>query len=135
MGEIIQLSDEESEEIDKALWEYDKEHIKYRLEGSIRLGIRENGRLIAGLNAYMSSFRILYIDTLFVCKEYRRKGYARKLLTETERRAKELGADLIRIDSFDFQGKDFYIAMGYEVVGKYRCEEDGFEEYFFVRRI
>ena len=72
---------------------------------------------------------------LFVCKEYRRKGYARKLLTETERRAKELGADLIRVDSFDFQGKDFYMAMGYEVVGKYRCEEDDFEEYFFVRRI
>lgn len=52
-----------------------------------------------------------------------------------EIRAKKLGANTIRLDTFDFQGKDFYKSMGYEQVGYYRNDEDNFEEYFFLKRI
>jgi len=83
----------------------------------------------------MTAFKILYVSTVFVDEGYRRKGYGKKLILEMERRAKKLGANTIRLDTFGYQGKDFYIAMGYEQVGFYCNDEDGFEEYFFLKRI
>ena len=41
----------------------------------------------------------------------------------------------IRLDTFDFQGKEFYEAMGYTLAGSYQNDEDGYAEYFFVKRL
>lgn len=76
-----------------------------------------------------------YVSTVFVDEAYRRKGYGRKLITELEKRAKGLGANTIRLDTFGYQGKDFYISLGYEQAGFYRNDEDDYEEYFFIKRI
>ena len=135
MTEIIELTEEQSEELNEALEEFDTEHITYRMEGSICLGMQKDGELIAGVNAYVTCFKILYIETLFVQEEYRRKGLGKQLITELERRAKEMGINLIRVDTFDWQGKDFYLTMGYELAGQYACDEDGYSEYFFIKRI
>ena len=43
----------------------------------------------------------------------------RMLVEDMEVGAKALGANLIRIDSVDWQGADFYKALGYEEVGHY----------------
>ena len=135
MFDIIELTEEQSEELNAALEEFDTEHITYRMEGSICLGMQKDGELIAGVNAYVTCFKILYIETLFVQEEYRRKGLGKQLITELERRAKEMGINLIRVDTFDWQGKDFYLTMGYELAGQYACDEDGYSEYFFIKRI
>ena len=97
--------------------------------------LEEDGKLIAGLIAYMSVYKILYVDTVFVNESHRRQGYGRKLMEEMERLAKEQGVNTIRLDTFNWQGTEFYIAMGYEAVGSYVYDEDGFEETFFVKRI
>ena len=57
------------------------------------------------------------------------------LVQEVERRAKELGADTIRLDTFSWQGREFYEAIGYRVVGHYENERDGYEEFFFLKHI
>ena len=135
MYKIIELTEEQSEELNEALEEFDTEYITYRMEGSICLGIQKDGELIAGVNSYVTCFKILYIETLFVQEEYRRTGLGKQLITELEKRAKEMGVNLIRVDTFDWQGKDFYLQMGYELAGQYTCEEDGYSEYFFIKRI
>ena len=56
-------------------------------------------------------------------------------MTALEHRAKALGANMIRLDTFDWQGKSFYESLGYEIVGKYENAEDGFTEYFFLKRL
>ena len=132
---IIDLNDEQTEEIEKGLEQYDYKHITYSLDGRISIGIEENGRLIAGLDACMTAFRILYVSTVFVDAAHRRNGLGRELIAEMEKRAKKLGANTIRLDTFGYQGKDFYLAMGYKQVGFYRNEEDDYEEYFFLKRI
>lgn len=135
MMNILDLSKREIEIIEDKLDAYDNEHIKYPIEGNISIGIKDEGNLVAGLDGCMTTFNIFYLSTLFVNKEYRRKGYGKALIKEMERRAKELGANTIRLDTFDFQGKDFYLSLGYEQVGYYRNEKDNYEEYFFLKRI
>lgn len=134
-SKIINLSEEQECEIRYYLDEYNNQHIKYRLDGMIRIGLEEDGTLIAGLIAYMSVYKILYVDTVYVDERYRRRGYGRKLMMEMERQAREQGVNTIRLDTFNWQGTEFYKALGYETVGHYTNEEDGFEETFFVKRI
>ena len=132
---IIDLNREQLEDIEERLDQYDENHITYRMEGAVRIGIEEDGKLVAGLDAVVTAFKILYVSTVFVDEEYRRKGLATELIREMEKRAKALGVNTIRLDTFSWQGKDFYEAVGYEIVGHYENEEDGYAEYFFLKRI
>ncbi len=132
---FVDLSEEQAEYIDEQLQAYDREYIRYRLEGCVQIGIEKDGELVAGLNAYMTAFKILYVDTVFVAEAYRRQGLGRKLISEMEQRAKALGANMIRLDTFNWQGYEFYKSLGYEEVGHYHNEADDFHEYFFVKRI
>ena len=84
---------------------------------------------------FQTVFDILYVDTVFVSENYRRQGIGRRLIDAMEQRAKALGANMIRLDTFDWQGYEFYKNLGYEEVGHYYNEEDKFHEYFFVKRI
>lgn len=133
--QLIDLSEEQSQYINEQLNLYNKEYIKYRLQGGVWIGIERDGELIAGLNAYMSSFKVLFVDTVFVVEKYRRQGIGRKLILEMEQRAKQLGANMIRLDTFDWQGYEFYKNLSYEEVGHYYNEEDKFHEYFFIKKI
>ena len=133
--EIIDLNEEQLEDIENRLEEYDESHITYRREGSIHIGIKENNQLIAGLDACMTAFKIMYVSTVFVNEEYRRQGYGTILMKEMESRAKRMGANTIRLDTFDWQGKEFYEVLGYQLVGNYSNNDDHYSEYFFLKRI
>ena len=133
--EIIELNEEQIEEIEDKLSAYDQDFIKFKLDGAIQIGIKENGKLIAGLDACMTAFKILYVSTVFVEEPYRRKGYGTKLMQEMENRARKLGANIIRLDTFNWQGKEFYSAIGYEMVGSYENKLEGYSEHFFLKRL
>lgn len=132
---IVDLNDEQIEEIETRLDAYDENYITYKMNGSIQIGMEDNGKLIAGLDACVTAFKILYVSTVFVDEEYRRKGVGERLIREMERRALEMGVNTIRLDTFNWQGKDFYEALGYQCVGQYDNDEDGYSEYFFLKRI
>ena len=123
---IVDLNEEQSESLDNMLDEYDYSFIKYRLDGSVEIGIFDEGQLIAGLLASMTVYKIMYVSSVFVKEEYRRKGLGTLLMREMEKRAKDLGANMIRLDTFEWQGKEFYEALDYKQVGQYTNEEDGF---------
>ena len=132
---LITLSEEQAEDIESRLSAYDEKHITDKLSGSIRLGVEEDGKLVAGLDACVTAFRILYVSTVFVDADRRRQGIGRTLIREMERRAAEMGVDTVRLDTFSWQGREFYEAMGYEAVGSYENPEDGYSEYFFLKRL
>lgn len=132
---IIDLNEAQLEYIEDQLSAFDEQYITYKLDGCIQIGIEENGKIVAGLDACMTAFKILYVSTVFVDATCRRKGYGTRLIQEMEKRAKELGANTIRLDTFSWQGKEFYETLGYQVVGYYENAEDGYEEYFFLKRI
>lgn len=132
---IIDLNNEQVDDIEERLEDFDEKYITYKMEGSVRIGIEEDGKLIAGLDAVVTAFKILYVSTVFVDENYRRKGAGAMLIKEMEKRAKAMGINTIRLDTFSWQGKDFYEALGYEAVGHYENAEDGYSEYFFLKRI
>lgn len=129
------LSEENIRYIDKQLSEYDAEHIGYSIDGSISIGLFDEEELIAGVDAIMTAYKILYVSTLFVKESYRGQGIGTRLMNLLETRAKKLGANIIRLDSFSWQGGYFYEKIGYEKVGEYSSEEDGFSEFFFIKRV
>ena len=132
---IIDLNEAQVEIIENKLSAFDETYITYKMNGQIQLGIEEDGKLIAGLDACVTCFKILYVSTVFVDEAYRRKGYGKLLVTEMEKRAKEIGVNTIRLDTFSWQGKEFYESLNYEVVGSYENTADGYKEYFFMKRI
>ena len=132
---IVDLSKDQIEQIRNDLEEFNDNHVSYRIDGRITIGIEKDGQIIGGLLAYMSVYKILYVDTVFVQEQYRRKGYGKKLMEAMEEKAKQLGANTIRLDTFNWQGKDFYLALNYEQAGYYRNNEEGYEEYFFLKRL
>lgn len=73
--------------------------------------------IIAGVNALIYCWGILYIDVLFVDENHRGNGLGKTLLQKVEAQAKAMGAALVHLDSFDFQNKDFYVRQGYVVFG------------------
>ncbi len=133
--EIIDLNEAQVEDIETRLSAFDENHITYKMDGCIQIGVEDDGRLIAGLDACITAFKILYVSTVFVDEGYRRKGIGAMLIREMEKRAAGMGVNAIRLDTFDWQGKEFYNALGYKCVGHYDNAEDGYSEYFFLKRI
>ncbi len=132
---IIDLNESQVEYVEEQLDIYGEKFIPQKMSGTIQIGIEEDGRIVAGLDACVTAFKILYVSTVFVDENRRRKGYGRRLMAEMERRAKEMGVNTIRLDTFNWQGKEFYEALGYDIVGSYENADDGYAEYFFLKRI
>ena len=132
---IIDLNQEQVEDIEERLEDFDESYITYKMDSEIHIGIEDDGKLVAGLNAYITNFKILYVSTVFVDEEYRRKGLGARLMREMEKRAAAMGVNMIRLDTYDWQGKEFYETLGYECVGHYENKEDGFSEYFYLKRL
>ena len=133
---IVDLTDQQVTAVEEALEAYDQNFIRYPKQGSIAIGIvDDDGAVLAGLDAVMTAFNILYVSTVFVAESHRRQGLGRRLIEEMEARAQALGANTIRLDTFDWQGYGFYKALGYQEVGHYTHESDGYSEHFFVKFI
>ena len=133
--EPVALNDAQIESLEDMLDAFDTAHMGSRTAGRISLGFFEDGQMIAGVDACMTAFHILYVSTLFVAETHRRRGLGRQLMETVEHRARELGANMIRLDTFDWQGRDFYRALGYETAGQYENAADSFSEFFFLKRL
>jgi GNAT superfamily N-acetyltransferase len=73
----------------------------------------ETGAIRAGLigNCYASW---LFVNLLWVHAELRRRGIGQGLLADAERHAVEFGCHSAWLDTFSFQGPDFYPKFGYQ---------------------
>ena len=100
---IQDLNDEQIQEIENNLEEYDLKHISFKMEGNIQIGARIGEKLVVGINGCMTAFRILYVSTLYVEEAYRNQGIGRLLVKEMEKRAQKIGANMIRLDTFDWK--------------------------------
>ena len=74
---IIDLNEDQVAYVEDGLSAFDENYITYKMDGEIQIGIEEDGKIVAGLDACITAFRILYVSTVFVEESYRRKGYGK----------------------------------------------------------
>lgn len=95
----------------------------------------EDKEIVAGITGKMYCWNCLYVDQLWVKEGYRQFGFGSKLIEEVEKVAKENGCYLIHLDTFDFQGKDFYLKHGFEVFGVLEDCPKGHCRYYMKKKI
>src|SRR5699024_2287196 len=100
---VVELKDLQVEDIENRLEQYDKNYIKYEITESIKVGMMNEDKLIAGADACMTAFKRLYVSTVYIDADYRNNKVGTMLMKEVEKRARALGANMIRLDTFNWQ--------------------------------
>lgn len=136
---IEDSSREEYGVVDNGIVEYNSSKVPFTQElafipiNKVIKGI--NGEVLAGINSQIYCWNCVYVDVLWVKEEYRKEGYGSVLLNEVEKAAKEKGCNLVHLDTFDFQAKDFYLKHGYEVFGILDDCPTGHKRYYMKKNI
>jgi GNAT superfamily N-acetyltransferase len=87
----------------------------------VRLDVRDrHGRLVAGIRSYVFVYW-LQTDVLWVAEDQRGKGLGARLLGMAEAQGKALGARNAKLETFEWQARDFYLKQGY---GEYARIDD-----------
>ncbi|MEJ8848940.1 GNAT family N-acetyltransferase [Variovorax rhizosphaerae] len=87
---------------------------EYPEQRSIRLNAKDGGgKVVGGVRAYVFLYW-LQIDVLWVAEGARGQGLGTRLLSQAEARAMELGARNVKLETFEWQARDFYLKQGYE---------------------
>lgn len=135
---ILEATPDEAEFIDTQIVEFNKAKVPFTQEQTPifkNYVIKEEGSVIAGINAIIYHWGILYIDVLFVSEQHRRKNLGRTLLQQVENDAKAMGATLSHLDTFDFQANDFYLKNGYQVFGVLENCPAGHKRYYLSKSL
>jgi GNAT superfamily N-acetyltransferase len=127
--DILASTEQDAEFIDNKIVEFNKSCAPFTQKETPLLKnyvIKDEGEIIAGINACIYHWGILYVDVLYVNENHRLKKLGSLLLQKVENEAQNMGATLVHLDTFDFQAKDFYIKQGYEVFGVLENRSKGF---------
>ncbi len=134
---ITESSKEEEDLVWEGILEYDKE--TGSLTGTTVIKVNrmikdKNNNIIGGLKGVIvHHFSTLYIELLWIKKEYRKSGYGSILLKEVEKIAMEQKCSYVHLET-DQRAKDFYIKNGYEVFGELDDVPYGFTRYYLKKR-
>ena len=94
----------------------------------------EERKIVAGLIG-CTYWGWLYVNILWVNKEYRNKGIGKKLIKKAEKEALERGCKYAHLDTMDFQAPGFYKKLSYEI--KYETENipEGHKKYYMIKEL
>lgn len=95
----------------------DKTGLTSRNEEVISLAYFEDEEYAGGIVGQIL-FTSCYVDLLGVDKAYRGKGIGAQLLSALEAACKQRSIRNVFLTTQDYQAKDFYIKMNYEIAGK-----------------
>ncbi len=90
----------------------------------------EDNAIVGGMRAILYCWNCLYIETMWIEEKYRRQGFGTKLMKKVEEAAVAEGCYLAHLDTFDFQARDFYLKLGYEVFGELENCPPGHKRYY-----
>ncbi|MFN7038740.1 MAG: GNAT family N-acetyltransferase [Alphaproteobacteria bacterium] len=103
---------------------------------SINYVIKKDNTIVAGITSALIMNNILSIDVLFVSEKYRIQKYGSLLLEKVENEAKNKGAYLVQLDTFEFQALGFYQKHCYEIFGILEdCPSKGHKRYYLKKNL
>lgn len=77
----------------------------------------------------------LHVNYLWIDEPLRRAGHGSGLLAEAERLAAARGCRDVHLDSFDWQGVEFYPRFGYREFGRLEGHPEGHVRVYFHKRL
>ena len=103
--------------IERALTAFNRPFLHDPLWARVGVFVRDNaGKVQAGLDCEIYA-RWLFVRSLWVHADLRRRGIGSRLLATAERRAIECGCHSAWLDTFSFQAPEFYKKLGYAPFG------------------
>jgi len=91
-------------------------------------------RMVGGLRGYVFLYW-LHIDVLWVDETLRGAGLGSELLAQAEAKAKALGAHSAKLDTFEWQARDFYAKRGYQEFGRIDNHTNGYYLAFMMKKL
>ncbi|WP_214742602.1 GNAT family N-acetyltransferase [Exiguobacterium sp. s48] len=117
---VQQWNQEDREYIRQRLIEYNAsqlpDEVKHPIEHVSFIVRDDDNQIVGGVTGTVFWYS-MHIHFLWVDEQLRGEGYGTELMTRIEQCAIEHQCHLIQLDTFSFQAPDFYIGLGYEVVG------------------
>ena len=95
----------------------------------------EEGIDIAGILAGIGYWNGLEIKVVWVRSDYRNRGVGTLILKHVEKVARDKGATIAMLDTFDFQAEGFYLKNGYTSIGEIKNFPDGHRRIYFSKRL
>ncbi len=92
----------------------------------------EEGGVVGGVIG-AKTWNWLHINALWISDEYRGMTYGTRLLTRAEETARTMGCNRARLDTFDFEAKDFYLKQGYRVYAQLDNFPEGHTQYHMTK--
>ena len=77
--------------------------------------VDKDNKIIAGCGAYIYAWGCMYVDDMWVDKNYRRQELGSHALQAVEKVAEERGCHIIWLGTWDFQARPYYEKHGYQV--------------------
>lgn len=122
--------------IDAHLYAFNKKCVPATQEPesiNIRYIVKEHDTIMGGICANVYTWKIMYLELLFVEEAHRNKDLGTLLLQRVEKEAKAMGVTLIHTDTYEFQAKDFYLKNGYEIFGVLEDCPPGYKRYYLKK--
>ncbi len=95
----------------------------------------KEGENIGGVLGGIGYWNGLEIRALWVHEQFRGQGYGSKILAYIEEVAREKGAEIAMLDTFDFQAEEFYLKNGYQPIGEIKDFPKGHRRIYFSKRL
>ncbi|WP_025784367.1 GNAT family N-acetyltransferase [Sporosarcina sp. D27] len=137
MNIVQQWKQADSDFIRKKVIEHNMEQLPDKLKTSndnVSFILKNDiGEIIGGITANIY-WNHMHIESLWVDKSVREKGFGRELLKRMETYALDKGCRFIFLDTFSFQAPEFYKNNGYEVFGTIEDHPKGFSQYFLYKK-
>ena len=105
----------------------------YAKEKKFSFCIFDQDKIIGGISGWIKASYWLYVDLLYVDREYRSNDLASALMKKAEEFAIKHNLVGITLETWSFQAREFYEKQGYTVYGKIENSPPGETEYLLKK--
>lgn len=110
---VESLSKDDEETMVKGFVEYETSHGIYVNYKHFSIVLRGNSGIAIGVLNAFTAFAEIYVEDIWIDKNFRGRGYGRKLLQELENHYAGKGFNNINLVTSAFQAPEFYKKCGY----------------------
>ncbi len=123
----------EADYVQQKLIEFADEFTEPRNYRELGVVLRDaDGDTVGGITAN-TVWDWLQIGVLWIPEEMRGEGYGHQLLTRIEELGRQCGCKSARLDTFEFEAKEFYEAQGYRIVSQTDDFPKGHTQYHLIK--